>query len=107
MSLIGIFIILLMFFFVRKKILQNFYTLIWIMIGFVFIFIALFPKTINLIAHVLGIEFSPIGILVVAIFGLGSIILYLSAVISFHEKKIKEFEKKIAIIAYKKNKKFF
>ncbi len=91
-----------MFFFMRKKILENFYTLIWIIIGFIFIFIALFPGIINLISNILGIEFLPLGVFVIAIFGLGAIIIHLSSVISSHEKKIKEFEKKIAILVYKK-----
>jgi len=107
MALIGIFIILLMFFFVRKKILENFYTLIWIIVGTVFILISIFPKIVNFISIILGIELYSLGIIAISIVGLGAIILHMSIVISFHEKKIKEFEKRIAIHEQEKKNNLF
>jgi hypothetical protein len=107
MALIGIFIILLMFFFVRKKILENFYTLIWFVVGIVFILICIFPQIVNFISIILGIELYSLGIVAISIIGLGAIILHMSIVISFHEKKIKEFEKRIAIHEQEKKNKHF
>jgi hypothetical protein len=106
-GLIGIFIILLMFFFVRKKILENFYTLIWIFVGIIFILICIFPQIVNFISIILGIEFYSLGVIAISIVGLGAIILHMSIVISFHQKKIKEFEKRIAIYEQEKKNKHF
>ena len=53
----------------------------------------------------LGIEFSPIGVLVISIFGLGSIILHISTIITKHQRKIREFEKKIALLENEKSNK--
>ena len=52
------------------------YSFIWILIGIFFIF-SFFPNIVLLVSILLGIEFSPIGVLVISIFGLGSIILHL------------------------------
>tara|TARA_A100001015_G_scaffold197967_1_gene220826 strand:+ start:1906 stop:2253 length:348 start_codon:yes stop_codon:yes gene_type:complete len=95
---IGFIIIFMILLFVRKKSLEPMYSFIWILIGIFFISIAFFPNIIKLISFLLGIKFSPVGILVVAIFGLGLIILHLSTIITKHQKKIKEFEKKIALL---------
>lgn len=100
--LIGLIIIFLITFFVRKKTLEPMYSFFWILIGVFFIFVAFFPNIISLISFMLGIKFSPIGVLVISIFGLGSIILHLSIVITKHHKKIREFEKKIAFLENKK-----
>jgi len=100
--LIVIFVILL---FVRKKSLDPMYSFIWILIGIFFILISFFPNIIYLVSILLGIEFSPIGVLVISIFGLGSIILHLSTIITKHQRKIREFEKKIALLENKKSNK--
>tara|TARA_E500000178_G_C16655921_1_gene588462 strand:- start:426 stop:620 length:195 start_codon:yes stop_codon:yes gene_type:complete len=63
--------------------------------------ISLSPKIVDAISNFLGIEFSPIGVLVVAIFGLGAILLHLSSVVTKHNKKIREFEKKLSILENK------
>ena len=92
--LIGSLIIFLIFLFVRRKSLEPMYSFIWIIIGIFFIAIAFYPKIIYLISVLLGITFNPIGIIVVSIFGLGSIIIHLSTVITRHQRKIKQYEKK-------------
>ena len=96
--IIGLIIILMILLFVRKKSLEPMYSFIWILIGIFFISVAFFPNIIKLISFLLGIKFGPVGVLVVAIFGLGAIILHLSTIITKHQKKIREFEKKIALL---------
>jgi hypothetical protein len=102
--LIGIGIILIILFFVRRKYLDQLYSLIWILIGLFFISLSFFPKMLDFISIFLGIDFSPIGIVVVSVIGLGSIILHLSTIVTKHNKKIREFEKKIALIEKDKQK---
>ena len=87
--LIGIIIIFVILFFVRKKYLEHLYSFIWILIGVFFISVSFFPNIIDMISILLGIEFSPIGVLVISIFGLGTIILHLSTIITQHNRKIK------------------
>jgi len=101
--LIGLIVIFVILLFVRKKSLDPMYSFIWILIGIFFILISFFPNIIYLVSILLGIEFSPIGVLVISIFGLGSIILHLSTIITKHQRKIREFEKKIALLENKKS----
>ena len=103
--LIGLLIIFVIFLFVRRKNLEPMYSFIWLLIGVFFISVAFYPNIVHLISILLGIKFSPIGVLVISIFGLGTIILHLSTVITKHQKKIKEFEKKIALFENKNSKK--
>ena len=103
--LIGIIIIFVILFFVRKKYLEHLYSFLWIIIGIFFISVSFFPNIIDAISFLLGIDFSPIGVLVISIFGLGTIILHLSTVITQQKRKIKEFEKKIALIENEESKK--
>ncbi len=101
--LIGLVVIFVILLFVRKKSLDPMYSFIWILIGIFFILISFFPNIVYLVSILLGIEFSPIGVLVISIFGLGSIILHLSTIITKHQRKIREFEKKIALLENKKS----
>ena len=101
--LIGLIIIFVILLFVRKKSLEPMYSFIWILIGIFFILVSFFPNIIYLVSILLGIEFSPIGVLVISIFGLGSIILHLSTIITKHQRKIREFEKKIALLENEKS----
>ena len=83
---IGLIIIFMILLFVRKKSIEPMYSFIWILIGIFFISVAFFPNIINLISFLLGIKFGPVGVLVVAILGLGMIILHLSTIITKHQK---------------------
>lgn len=103
--LIGFVLIAIVLLFVRKKYLDHLYSFLWIFIGIFFISVSFFPKILNMISLLLGIEFKAIGVLVISIFGLGAIILHLSTVITQHHRKIKEYEKKIAILENKELKK--
>ena len=103
--LIGVVIISVIFLFVRKKNLEPMYSFIWILIGIFFISVAIFPNIIQIISILLGIKFSPIGVLVISIFGICSILLHLSIILTKHQRKIREFEKKIALLDSKNPKK--
>ena len=103
--LIGVIIIFIIFLFVRKKNLEPMYSFIWILIGIFFVSIAIYPNIIQIVSTLLGIKFSPIGVLVISIFGIGSILLHLSTILTKHQRKIREFEKKIALLDNKNSKK--
>jgi len=99
--IIGIALIFLILLLVRKRYLEHLYSFIWIMIGCFFISVSFFPNIVDVISNLLGIEFSPIGVLVVSIFGLGAILLHISSIVTQHNKKIREFEKKLSVISNK------
>ena len=101
--IIGLFLISVIIIFVKKKYLENLYSLVWILIGSFFVIVSIFPKTVNLISSFLGIEFSPIGIIVISILGLGIITLHISTILTHHNRKIREFEKKLSLIDDNKN----
>ena len=103
--LIGVIIIFIIFLFIRKKKLEPMYSFIWILIGIFFVSIAIYPNVIQIVSTLLGIKFSPIGVLVISIFGIGSILLNLSTILTKHQRKIREFEKKIALLENKNPKK--
>lgn len=96
--LIGMILIFLILFFIRKRYLEHLYSFIWIIIGLFFISISFFPDIVELISKLLGIDFSPIGVLVISIIGLGSILLHMSSIITQHNKKIREFEKRLSLL---------
>ena len=102
--IIGVAIIFLVLLLVRKKSLEPMYSFFWILIGIFFISVAFFPNIIYLVSVLLGINFSPIGVLVISIFGLGAVTLHISTVMTKHQRKIKEFEKKIALLENKDSK---
>jgi hypothetical protein len=82
----------------RRRRLDNFYSILWIIIAFVFMTISIFPNILNIISQLLGIDFVPLSILVLSIFALSSIVLHLSIIITKHNQKIREFEKKISYL---------
>ena len=96
--IIGIVLIFMICLFVRKKYLENLYSFVWILIGIFFIIVSINPKIVNLISDLLGIEFYPIGIIVISIFGLGIISLHISVILTQHNRKIRDFEKKLSLI---------
>ena len=100
--IIGLALIFLIAIFVRKKYLENLYSFVWILIAFFFIFVSINPKIVNLVSDLLGIEFSPIGIIVISILGLGIISLHISVILTQHNRKIRDFEKKMSLIDEKK-----
>ena len=104
--LIGMILIFLILFFIRKRYLEHLYSFIWIIIGLFFISISFFPDIVELISKLLGIDFSPIGVLVISIIGLGSILLHMSSIITQHNKKIREFEKRLSLLDPKNKNQF-
>lgn len=96
--IIGLVLIFIVAMFVRKKYLENLYSFVWLLIGFFFILVSINPKIVNFISSLLGIEFSPIGIIVISLLGLGIIMLHISVILTQHNKKIRDFEKKISLI---------
>ena len=96
---IGILLLVLIYNLIRRKHLDNFYSILWIFVGVFFLIIAAIPEIVNILSSLLGISFVPLALLAIAIVALGTIILHLSIITTKHNQKIKEFEKKIAYLS--------
>jgi hypothetical protein len=101
---VGIFLLYFIFNFLRKRILNNFYALLWITISALFIIIAVYPDLLEFIARIAGIDFTPLAIVAFFIFFLIAIVFHITLIISDHNRKIREFEKEISFLKEKKNK---
>lgn len=85
-------------FLVRRRRLYNVYAITWFLVGIVFLSMGIFPSFVENIAALLGIHFTPAAILVVAVGGLGAIVLHLSIIVTEQHKQIRQFEKEIALV---------
>lgn len=96
--LLGIAVVLLVSFLVRRRRIYNIYAISWFLFGLMFISMAVFPHFVELLAAMLGIYFVPAAILVVAVGGTMAVVLHLSIIVSEQHKQIRQFEKEIALL---------
>jgi len=96
--LLGIAILFLVSFLVRRRRIYNIYAITWFLFSLLFITMGLFPDFVTTLATLLGIYFTPAAILVVAVGGTMAIVLHLSIIVSEQHKQIRQFEKEIALL---------
>ena len=96
--LVGLLILAVVSFLVRRRRLYNIYAITWFMISLLFVIMGVFPTFVETLAAGLGIYFSPAAILVVAIGGVMAIVLHLSTIVTEQHKQIRQFEKEIALM---------
>ncbi len=87
----SIFFLLFIIELVRRKKIREEYSIIWIIIGFVFLFFSIFRNALNILASNLGIAYVPMALLLILIVGVFLILVQFSTVIS----KLTEQNKKI------------
>lgn len=85
-------------FLVRRRRLYNVYAITWFLVSITFLCMGIFPGFVENIAALLGIYFTPAAILVVALGGLGAVVLHLSIIVTEQHKQIRQFEKEIALV---------
>ncbi|MBF0292166.1 MAG: DUF2304 domain-containing protein [Nitrospinae bacterium] len=96
--LLGILVLLIVSYLVRRRRLYNIYAITWFLASITFVSMGVFPGFVENLALLLGIYFTPAAILVVAIMGLGAIVLHLSIIVTDQHKQIRHFEKEIALV---------
>lgn len=94
---IGLLILSLVSFLVRKRRIYNIYAITWFLISLLFLAMGVFPTLVETLAALMGIYFSPAAILIVAIGGLMGIVLHLSIIVTDQHKMIRNFEKELAL----------
>ena len=96
--LVGIIALGIVSFLVRRRKLYNIYAITWFIISLIFIAMGLLPHSVESLASLLGIYFTPAAILVVAIGGIMAIVLHLSMIVTEQHKQIRQLEKELSLI---------
>lgn len=94
----GFVVLVIVSFLVRRRRLYNIYAISWFLVSITFLCMGVFPGFVENIAALLGVYFTPAAILVVAVGGLGAIVLHLSIIVTEQHKQIRQFEKEIALV---------
>ena len=84
--------------FLRKKTLNLKYTLLWLFSAVVLFLMALFPKALEVVTNLLGIEYVVNAVFLMAIFLILLILISLTAIVSKQHKQIKELIQTIALL---------
>lgn len=88
----SILLIIFIFTLIRKRRLKEEYSLLWLFFGFVFLFLASWKGSVDFIAELIGIAYSPAALLLVLIIGIFFIMVEFSMIIS----KLTDLNKNLA-----------
>lgn len=89
---------LLIFHFVKKKMLALKYTLLWLFLGAVMTLLVLFPNLLTAFVKIIGIETPMYGLLVFAILFVMAITMSLTAIVSKQTERIKNLAQENALL---------
>ena len=83
---------------VRKNKLDEKYSILWIILGIIILFVAIFPNSIITIANWFNVYYPPTLMLLFALMILGTYIIHISIVITKQNKMIIKLTQELAII---------
>lgn len=98
---IGVFLFIIIFHLVRKKKFREELSLIWLLIGPIFILSSFADYVIDPIASRLGVSYPPALIFLAVLFSLIFALLYFSIVVSDLKSRNKELSQKMALLEYR------
>lgn len=98
LAFVVIFYFLLIFHFVKKKMLSLKYTLLWLVAGIGMGIMVLFPGILNSLATITGIETPMYGLFVFGIFFIIIILMSLTAIASKQTERIKNLAQSNAVL---------
>lgn len=90
--------------FIRKYRLELKYSMLWFVVTIFSILLSIFPKMLNVISNLMGIELPVNALFLLTFFGLIVIILSLTLELSKSTMKVKELSQEIGILKYEMNK---
>jgi hypothetical protein len=100
--LIGVILyFLIIIYFLRKKRVSLKYSILWILFGFVLLFIDLFPGAIILISQLLGIQTPVNTVFTLILFSLIIIIISMTSIITNLNEKVKSISQSFALLEKK------
>jgi hypothetical protein len=98
-SVIGtIMLIAILFYFIRRRKLQEEYSILWLLISFLFLIVAVFTELLEIISSLIGIFYPPATLFLMLIIGLFLLMLHFSVIISGLKKKLNSLSIKIALL---------
>jgi len=94
------FILYFIFEMVRKKKIKEEYSIVWFIMGFVFLFISIFPTVIDKLGKIFGIAYAPTLILLFLIAFILTVLIHFSVVLSRLSEKNKDLIQEIGLLKY-------
>lgn len=95
--IIGSIVLIIISYLVRRRKIYNIYAFTWLSLSVLLILIGLFSPVVEFIRYVLGVDFTPIAILVLIIGGMLAILLHLSIIVSEQHQELKRLEKEASL----------
>ena len=89
---------------VRKGKIDEKYSILWIILGTIILFVAIFPNSIVTIANWFNVYYPPTLMLLFALMVLGAYIIHISIVITKQNKMIVKLTQELAIVKEKMEK---
>lgn len=85
---------------VRRKKVREEYSIIWLGVGVVFLFFAIFRNALNILAHNLGIAYVPMALILILIVGIVMLLVQYSVVITKLTEQNKNIIQENALLNY-------
>lgn len=102
--IVGLLILIIISYLIRRRKIYNIYAFTWLMLSAFLILIGSFSPFVKFIAYAIGVDFTPVAILVLVIGGMFAILLHLSIIVSGQHQELKRLEKEIALFNILKSK---
>lgn len=83
---------------VKKGMLKESYSIIWIVVCVILLLVSLFTKALYKLSEILGIYYVPATLFLILITGLIVLSIHFSIVITKHEKRIKDLAQELALV---------
>ncbi|MDD5724474.1 MAG: DUF2304 domain-containing protein [Syntrophales bacterium] len=97
-----VFIAAVLFLISRKKLKEEF-SLLWLFFGFVFLFLSVWRKSLDIIASFLGIAYAPAAIFLILIIAIISILIHFSIAMSGLTERVKTLVQEVGLLKMEKS----
>ncbi|BAF72489.1 DUF2304 domain-containing protein [Sulfurovum sp. NBC37-1] len=98
--LFSTFILYFIFKMVRKKKISEEYSILWFFIGIIFLFLSIFPKTIDIMGMIFGISYAPSLLILIILAFILSMLIHFSVVLSRLSRQNKELIQEVGLLKY-------
>lgn len=85
-------------FLIRIRKLKEEYALLWLFFGVVFLFLAVFRKSLEIVSSLIGIAYPPAALFLILILAVITILIHFSLVISKMKDKQKQIAQRLALL---------
>ena len=90
---------------VKKNKIDEKYSILWILLSFIILFVSIFPGIINIFAEKLGVYYPPSLLFLVGILIIGAYIVHITISITKQNKMIVKLTQELAILKEKEEEK--